>query len=602
VERALKNSDLRYFRLKYPYMTISWNLLSREVWNNPKHIVPSLFALCLRKQSAYHWALGTTNGRPHIYAMMANLYPRKLAKATLSVARTVVKDQQAPPLEFIGEAIDHMYRLMKIDLSEKTHVPFSLKPLEGMYLGASAGFTNQKAYEIPVSKDMPHPVKVSGRGKKADHFDQYMNQILEFLRTGVEPPVFWTLPPKNENAQTFSKQMDDALWAATLDKLRVFNIPSGIYIMLERVCCYFRHMKERGWAIRIGHKWGRGGADSIAQCLGVDSTNCWSPEFVEGDVEKFDQAVLEVFVNLYYSTMLIHHAPGEDKDIFEKVNKFLLKVMLNRITKIFGDVWVTIKGGVPSGSYNTSDIDSWVMLLYFCLFCVWQIAMAPPEHQEELELVFLAILRIVVYGDDHVYRKGLGIASHYFSGAAFADFLLKHFNVKLRDIKDGIPFVSVTKDGWIMREGVTFLKHQFIINPEKGAGQSKFLPFRESREVMIRAIWGRETRFRDEVDVLLSIIGHAYGTYAANPDAYDRLNLLYKEIVGVIGVENLGSRLVERVGHDDLKKLRQLGISEEDILSGFPAWETLVSRNVRDEAYQDISSLAFDTLDPVDLD
>jgi len=597
VERALKNTDYRYFKSKFPYMSISWTLLEREVWQRSYH-VPSLFSLCLRQHSSYHWCLGLTNGRRHVYAAMANLYPRKFAQACASVARPLMEGQQIAPMMMAQEAIDHMYRLMKIDLSNPISVPFSLRPLANMYLGASAGRSGTVNYILKPTEEMPYPVRVSSAGKKIEHYEQYFNEIIEYLRTGVEPNVEWVLPPKNENGTTFTKQYDDEQWAAVENKLRVFNIPSGIYIMLERIVSQFRHIKERGWAIRIGHKWSHGGADTLARCLGVGVANMFKKILVEGDIEKFDQGVIEDIINLYYSTMHVHQADDEERKIFEKITKFLLKVMLNRVTRIFGDVWGVIRGGVPSGAYNTSHLDSWVMLFYFCIFCVFTMSQEKDlEVREKLELEFLAIVKVVVYGDDHLYNKGEGLASHYFSGTAFASFLKTHFNVKLRDLKDGVAFVSKVKDGWILEMGATFLKHQFVLNPETGSGQPTFLPYRESREFLVRAIWGRETRARDEIDVLLSILGHAYGTYAANRDAYDRLHLLYSEIVSIIGPENLQNRMLERVSVEDLKKIRQMGMTPQEIVSGFPLWEALVQKNVYDSTYQDTTYASYDFLD-----
>jgi len=380
-----------------------------------------------------------------------------------------------------------------------------------------------------------------------------------------------------------------------------FNIPSGIYIMLERLVSQFRHVKERGWAIRIGHKWSHGGADTIARCLGVTAENMFKKILVEGDIEKFDQGVIEDIINLYYSTMHIHQADDEERKVFERITKFLLKVMLNRVTRIFADVWGIIKAGVPSGAYQTSHLDSWAMLFYFCIFCVFTMhSETDLEKREKLEMEFLSVVKAVVYGDDHLYNKGEGLGSHYFSGTAFAAFLKTHFNVKLRDLKDGVQFVSKTRDGWLVDVGATFLKHQFVINPDRGPGQPQFLPFRESREFLIRAVWGRETRSRDEIDVLLSLLGHAYGTYASNRDAYDRMHLLYSEIVSVIGPDNLQNRLMERVAVEDLKKIRQMGMTPGELVSGFPLWEVLVQKNVYDSTYQDTTYSSYEFLDEYD--
>jgi len=139
-----------------------------------------------------------------------------------------------------------------------------------------------------------------------------------------------------------------------------------------------------------------------------------------------------------------------------------------------GSVWGAVKGGVPSGAFNTSHMDSWIMAMYVVLFCVWQVHTAPKEDQEELEMDLLAIVALIVYGDDHLYRKGLGKGGVYFSGAMFVDFMWKHFKVQVRDMKDGVSFASKVSAGWIIQCGATFLKHQMVVNENRGPGQPFF--------------------------------------------------------------------------------------------------------------------------------
>lgn len=455
---------------------------------------------------------------------------------------------------------------------------------------------------IPPTDEVPHPVKVTPKGKKVDSYEQDITDILQYLRTGIEPGVVWTTPPKNENFFEFFKQMSDEMWDRFCKKVRVFCIPSSIYILLERLVSHLRHIKERGCVIQIGRPWSHGGMDSIAKCLGVTKDMAFVPGVVEGDAKNFDQTVRDFFIDLYFSTMNIHmDEVSPDYEVFEMITKFLLKNMLNRITNLLGDIWGIVHGGVPSGALNTSHMDSWIMALYFCLFCVWQIAHAPEEDREELEMEFLQIIKVIVYGDDHLYWKGTKLGAVYFSGVAFADFMEKHFGVLIRDLRDGIPFCSEVQDGWLTRIGAVFLKHLAILNTEKGIGQPVFLPFRESREFLIRAVWGRETKVRDVFDTLLSVLGHAYGTYAANRDAYDRLYTFYTELLAEIDVANLDEELMDRLGHDDIKKLRQIGISPEEILTGFPTWDRLVKKNVYDPVYQDISRHAMNAFDAMEV-
>jgi len=473
ITNALKRADFKYMRYKFPYMNVSWSMM-KEIWGETKEVC-SLRSLCLRRESMYHWACGKTNGHPHVVAAMANLYPRKLAKAILTMARENIENLPREPLVYLNEAMDVLYRKMRVDLTKKNLWKLSFAQLKDMYMGASNGDSEGKRFTIHPTEAHPVEIKVSPKGKKIDTFEQEVDAILRFLRTGEEPNIPWVVPPKDENFFDFGKQWSEEQWQRFEEKLRVFNIPCSLYILMERMVSHIRHMRERGWVIRIGHRWSHGGADSLARCLGIDLSNCWSPELVEGDAKLYDQTVAELWTNLYWSTMSNFIDPqSPDYACFEKIVKFLLKNMIVRLTQLLGSIWGATKGGVPSGAYNTSHMDSWIMGMYIILFCVWQVHTAPEEDQEELERDLLAVVALIVYGDDHLYRKGLGKGAIYFSGSAFVKFMWDHFRVQVRDMKDGVSFASKTSAGWIVECGATFLKHQIIVNQNRDPGQPFF--------------------------------------------------------------------------------------------------------------------------------
>jgi len=259
---------------------------------------------------------------------------------------------------------------------------------------------------------------------------------------------------------------------------------------------------------------------------------------------------------------------------------------------MFGPVWGFKIGGMPSGIYNTSHGDSWIMCLWFFLFGIFQIANAPVEHKEKLEKALLFLIAIIVYGDDHVYNKTDDpIISQYFGGAVFVHFMWEHFRVKIRGLKDGVSFLSAHSGGILTRMGMTFCRQQAVLNPHMayGEGQPRYLPFRESFEFWVRAGWGRDVRKRGPVELMLSCIGHAYGTYASNRMAYDGLFFLYETALEFsYDPKNEKIMLEKALGEcesADFQEFRRRGISPREILNGFPTWETLVKKNKVDLAY-----------------
>jgi len=68
----------------------------------------------------------------------------------------------------------------------------------------------------------------------------------------------------------------------------------------------------------------------------------------------------------------------------------------------------------------------------------------------------------------------------------------------------------------------------------------------------------------------------------------------FTELIQEVDLDNLDAVMQSRIGHDDLKRIRQVGLSVEELVSGFPTWDTLVRKNLVDPVYQDISKIPFD--------
>jgi len=248
-------------------------------------------------------------------------------------------------------------------------------------------------------------------------------------------------------------------------------------------------------------------------------------------------------------------------------------------------------------------MDSWIMAMYFFLFGVWTGTVVRVEEKEAYEDELINVVAAIFYGDDHLWNKGDGVTSRYLTCERFAKFCEKYLGVQIRDLRGNLPFCSKTFGGWLVHEGATFLQHQFILNPYKKRypDQPDFLPFRETREFLIRAVWGRETRIRTPIDVVQSIIGHAYGTYAGNYDAYVRLRLMFHSLVRQTGITPgvLIRQSMDQATVEDLKKLRQLGVTADEILRGFPSFDTLIKKNTMDWDYHNNIR---DEIDVGDLD
>lgn len=554
----------------------------------------------VRPMSIYNSAFGLINGRPTCVSACADLYPSKYANAVLKQAKTV--HEPIPGYEAAWDGIDSAFRYMyhhfgTADKIGKLHIPFTVDDLEGMPLGTSGGLNkpetgNRKRPPIVQVEDVT--LKISASGKKYENLPTDLRSLYQWLLDPNAPDlaVIWNIVPKNENFIEFIKQMSVPEWDLLLQKLRTYVIPSSIFILMERMVGKIRFRLERGHVIQVGHSHSRGGTDRIAMRLKINFLNDLKAILVEGDVRNFDQSVWDRFVDLYYSHGMVYDAPNTPEyEVRLRITKFLIRAILCRLTHLFGNVWGIQTGGVPSGVLNTSHMDSWIMALWFFLFGVYQIKTALPAHQEQLEEALLNLVCLIVYGDDHVWNKTDDpVVAMYFSGHNFGRFMKTFFGVEVRGIKDGVSFVSDTCMGMLTRCGVTFLRHQFVRNPYFGEpGQCRYLPFRECREYFARVAWGKESRERDYLDIILSCLGHAYGTYGSNIQAWWGLRMIYLRTIkamGLVEAEAL-AQVVANARDADFKELRRKDISREEILNGFPTLETLKRKNVWDPDYHE---------------
>jgi len=594
---ALKKADYEHLKERYDNGVdndngkYDWNYFEREVWTEKKEF--TLQSLVLRRDSMYVWALGTTNGFPHVVSAMSKMYPRKLPNAILKQVRNPnLPDKTREALIHVNRALDMMYRAMKISGFRTQDCKLDMKRYREIYLAASDGLKSGKIESHLLDNGVS--LKITPNGKKIEQFEANYNQLIWCLRNDIRPEVIFNYQPKNETYIDFTKQYDVDKWIAFQEKLRIFVIPSGIFNLMENLISKVRMMLETGWVIQIRHKWPRGGYDRLAKCLGIKfGLNEWAKIICEGDYKALDVTIKELLTNLYFSMSLIHERKGTPEyEVKEKILRWVIEAQSVRIERMFADLFVRHEGGVPSGMYNTSHCDSWVTALLFFLFAAWSIFNAPADQRPELERIALILLFFICYGDDLLYNMSdTKLGQTYFNIYRFSSFLKDYFDMDLRDHKNGISFMSKVYNGWLSTTGSSFLRHYAVENPSKEPGQSISLPFRESREVIPRLIWGREVKARDPIDIMMSCIGHAWGTYGANKDCYDRIKLFFLHLT-MAYKQDYNALLAERVSklsNESLRKMRVMGVTPEEVARGFPTWEAICAHNIVDPAYQDIA-------------
>jgi acyl-CoA-binding protein len=582
VKQLIRNADYDYFTFRG-----LWNNLAISAAHKPMTElgIPSLIELCVRKLSIFNGVYGKVNGRSQVTSAAENLFVNhKYAKAVAQMSR---QTDRVPPstkeaLALLPQALSYLYHhIGTTDKLNKYESKIDLTLLNSAYLGSSNGLQNSQDSQFLTATGTK--VQVSASGKKAEMFVQDVKVVLDYLKYDTPFETYWDVKEKNEMFFSQTKQYDDDSYEAWKEKLRLFVIPSGPFIILEKLLCTLRHRVERGGCIFVGFTWTGGGAARLATQVGINQQNARKPVMVEGDFTKYDLSVKAVMIDIYVSFMLIYEKPGS---FVYKMKKRALTLLLNkliaRITHLFAQLWGIVVGEVPSGCFDTSHMDSWITALYFCLFAVFQAMKAPPEVAEKIEKYLFEKL-LAVYGDDHIYNKSdeRDIAT-WLGGHEFAFFMKTHFDCEVRDVLDGVPFLSIVHNGVLLDKGVTFLQYQLVKNPYSDLpNQPWCVPFRETWAFLIRAVHGRTPRERDALDLALSCIGHAYGTYASNEDAYLRLYCIYKQCCLYLRKTDreVVQAVMDRLSHADFAELRRKGISKEDIETGFPSMSTLIKKN-----------------------
>jgi len=418
----------------------------------------------VRKRSAYWTTFGKINGRPFRIPALQNAAGMKTINAVMGYSRNTRELNQVgkEAVRHVNEAMRRMYACMGYTPDqlgvERSVISFT-EVMDSAFLGSASGLNK----EAGTNKVLPtgEPIIITTTGKKIDMLQHDFDRIMDYLEKDIAFETYWTQVGKVENYFSWSKQMEDNVFAQWIQKLRLFCIPTSTFVLAEKLVSKIRMMKERGKMILIGFKWPHGGADILAKCLSIDAFNEFKKILVEGDLKNMDQTVHAYFVELYMNMMLVHETPGTlDYDLKVKLLKYLVPRMVERLTRLYSDVWVLQYGGVPSGCYNTSHMDSWIMGLYFFLFCTIQLHNAPEEDKEDLDEL-ISQISAVFYGDDHLYNKGDSRVSFYLSGYNFQTFLKRAFDVDLKDIFDGVSFLSSVDRGRIVKRGACFLKQFF---------------------------------------------------------------------------------------------------------------------------------------------
>jgi len=582
----------------------SYRFFRENVWNESTFIVghrspvsgiPTLESLALRAASGFNMIFGSLNGRPRVISAKAGIEgTNKAARAVLQAVQPMSKltPEMRLAIPYIPKSLEYMYMYMGVLKKMRTIRPeITLRHLQKMYLGSSSGILPGSKRVIDIAtEDEKVRVRVKPTGKKIHVTQQVLLQVIEFLSGGAPPETLWAKSEKDENYFSSDKQFDDLKWSAFLEKLRTYEIPSQFFIVLETILHNARKIIEVGNMIMVGMKWARGGVDHFADIFGVKDGDESEYVFSDADFDKLDKKIHQVYMRMFEDSALVYY--NKEDPMYPhmvRIAQYLAQRCSQRITHVFGQLWAVIEGGMPSGRWMTSHGDSWIVGLWFFTFCTMAISTAEEKDRILLEReLLLCLVKIVIYGDDHIICiRRHPVVMKYFNIYCFAEWVKKYTGGELRDIRWDVGFESFASGGFHTYKGAVFLKQTFVRNTHKGEGQPKFLPFRPMNELLVRCVFGRDTRQRDIYDVILSSIGQAYNTYGSNESAYKWLFHFHTHMKRMIDPDSrsLAGALDRITQKTLLGKLRQADVTIDDLKRGFPTMQSLVAKNTYDKVY-----------------
>jgi len=368
--------------------------------------------------------------------------------------------------------------------------------------------------------------------------------------------------------------------AAVQLKCREFFIPHATVIVIERVMCLFRHYINRGDVIRVGMPWFFGGAYKLYIYL----NNCPGMTFDEGDFAKIDKTIKAILLALHvgsgYMYLDLDSMTVDDARIYRIALKILAKIRIVKVTRLEGNQWVVMTGVMPSGSFETSDGDSWIVVLLVCCW-VEHLRETNPVACQLVDRYFFDEYRLVCYGDDHVMGFGVHLRA-IMSEYGFAQYVLEFWDMEIKDAKVGQPLLTRVENDAVVESGITFLKRRLIAKPSH-------MPENCAPVVAWKPAWYHFVRIPYSAEgriswsrVVCSIIGHAWDCQGTNLHAYNELAFLYNDVVSHLDLSSAGIRqMVEKEFADQkvkTKMLMKLGLKPESFFQ-FPTMSQLAMYN-----------------------
>jgi len=560
----------------------------------------SLVNLCLRSLSVYNKMFtGDRYGR-FVVQSTENLYPHKLVHLMEKFDKPT-RDPKVPTPYFssiLFKGLRSMYKYMGVEKHFR-RLWWEFSPLDVTEMQS----VKQAAAGIRPGQE--HRSKVDGityvvtpNGTKEDQEYATKKKILEYMeefrKTGKFDFVDKACCICLKQEVFFNDSIDPKKRAEFYLKCREFFIMNFRQYMIAYLVLKDRQMFERGKMIKVGLRWLFGGAHYFADQLQYADPDM---RYFDGDFKALDTTLNRVFLELYVSQAAVYvDKSSVDYPMFLYLLQLATENLSVKAVHIFARVWKLIIGVMPSGAFETSHGNSWIVGLLFFTYIESIKVKYPYKAQLINDKMNEGKIQFPVYGDDHVIGVHKSL-SDIINEEGFAKFVNDYCDMEISKIRSNIPFCSTLDDyGNFSEAGVVFLKKYFVERDRYDFPKylPEILPCKKFEDCLVKFAYGNRSRLT-LVDYALACIGMAYDNMGINPYIHEFCENLFRYCVQVADIKNMDV-LKEAYLQSDFfnqrdftRTLRKIGIPVEQLLKGFPTRRQLIDMHIYDSEYVDFT-------------
>jgi hypothetical protein len=563
-------------------------------WVRKDNIPLTLKDLCLIKVSLFNQVYGGTAKGPNISYSMENVEVKlynAIQKWDLPTHSMFGQGSRlAPTSSLVTETV---HRLLDLEKYKGTIV-FNYKEAVDKAVDATVVASSSG---LRQGLDVAHTIdgvkyKVTPRGKKGLHKEYTRKQLMNMgdafdrgERMRFVDKAFVAVP-KNEVLMGDTEEEINKM----MEKLRLVLISGQTFATGERVLFTEIQKLQRGRNIMVGCSFWSGGAERMAIMMHAGREGYTYFTF---DIKSYDNSIKaqSILRYMYDGLYFINQELGDYRK-YKALLAEVARLMVCRPVHVFEDIWVLLKGKIPSGIYITSSGGGYILITDttdFFYFSAKQFAHMAFEIMKQMNNRDLSF---ICNGDNSCMSRHDSLKD-VITFTAYEDFLSRVYGITMRDKFETREFFTLpnTKTGGIDRYGVQFLSRYFVKRETvtKRTDIATILPYRDFLKTARKYAFG-DGSTRSPIDFVLAAIGMVYDSFGTNDMSYIFCRHMYDSGMKRLQCTTIQEMFTKKIQSTELECtarmmnsfMKKIGISEEELLRGFPTQDQLLDKHIVD--------------------